>query len=503
MANVTFTLTDGWSSPTGSVEVAFEPRNTPWLNDVGKIVTPPARDPQSYALGSPVTVDLDPGPWRIRIGQRRFAFTVPAGGGPLWPMIALQAGLPVSTSEEVLTAALGSWLAGKSGVSLGSRIRPIRGIDASVTAVVTAGYTGADTYWQWDQLAGRARVCGANLSQGGSPSLGWNNISGIAPASNGNNGFDIEFWTNATTVRVWFYSGNKPDLWVMVDDMRVIPGWQYANVADGTCTLTITKDASRRKIRIGLPDTALAGFGTNAGAAVGATVPGVQVAMIGASYIQGVNIAAEGGRVTAGTVAGELTQETGWDVWRLAHSGSGYIAQGDVGTSSGPFGSPARMAALAALPALDAIMVCSTANDRPFTPAAVVAAAQSLWAAIKTARPTTPLIVTGVESGWAGDTTLAALNAALKSAAASSPAVDAFLDLRSPQIITGTGYYGSPQGDGNADVFLSGDNLHPMHAGSRYYAQRLAALLAPAQVLTGMAAASAVAATPYDGGIDE
>lgn len=504
MANVTFTLTDGWSSPTGSVEVAFEPRNTPWLNDAGGIVTPPPRDPQSYALGSPVTVDLDPGPWRIKLGQRRFAFTVPAGGGPLWPMIALQAGLPANTPEQVLNSAINAWISGKSGVSLGSRMRSIRGIDVTVTATVTSGYTAADTYWQWDQMSGHARVCGALLSAAGGPTLGWNNISGIAPAGNGNNGFDVEFWTSATTVRFWFYSGGKPDYWVMVDDMRIRPGWDYANVADGTCTLTITKDATRRKVRVGLPASALAGFGVNAGAVCSPSTPGFQLAIIGDSYIQGQSIPAEGGYVTAGTVAGELAQETGWDIWRLAHSGSGYLAQGDVATSSGPYGSPARMAALAALPALDAILVWSSVNDQAQTPAAVAAAAMSLWAAIKAARPSTPIIVTGLESGWLANTALDPINTALRTAAAASPAVAAFLDLRSPQIITGTGNVGNIQNDGNADVFLAADNLHLLHAGSRYYAQKLAALMAQSQTITGLASTTtSTPATTYDGGIDE
>lgn len=371
----------------------------------------------------------------------------------------------------------------KKSSPLSSRIRPIKGIDPTVTATITSGYTGADTYWAWNQLSGHARICGANLTQTtGDPNLGWNNIAGIAPASNGNNGFDVEFWTNATTIRFWFYAGGKPDYWVMVDDMRVRPGWDYANVADGTCTLTINKDATRRKVRVGLPASALAGFGVNSGAVCSPSVPGFQLAIIGDSYIQGQPIPAEGGYVTAGTVAGELSQETGWDVWRLAHSGSGYIAQGDVGNSTGPYGSSARMSALAALPAMDAILVWSTVNDQTQTPAAVVSAATALWSAIKAARPTTPIVVTGPESGWASNASIAPINTALKDAANASSVVAGFVDFRNPQIITGTGNVGSVQSDGNADIFIAADNLHPLHAGSRYYAQKLAALLAPIQV---------------------
>lgn len=123
MATVTFTLTDGWSSPTGSVEVAFEPRNVPWLNADGKIVaTPQPRDPQSYALGVASSVNLDPGPWRMKVGARRFAFTVPAGGGPLWPMIGLQAGLPSSTPEEVVSAAVAAWIDGQAGAAIADMV---------------------------------------------------------------------------------------------------------------------------------------------------------------------------------------------------------------------------------------------------------------------------------------------------------------------------------------------------------------------------------------------
>ena len=89
----------------------------------------------------------------------------------------------------------------------------------------------------------------------------------------------------------------------------------------------------------------------------------------------------------------------------------------------------------------------------------------------------------------------------MRNAANASPAVAAFLDLRNPQIITGTGNAGSPQNDGNADVFLAADNLHLLHAGSRYYAQKLAALLARVQVVTGIPLINP--ADYYDGGIDE
>lgn len=168
----------------------------------------------------------------------------------------------------------------------------------------------------------------------------------------------------------------------------------------------------------------------------------------------------------------------------MGQGGTGYQNPGNGTTSSpGPngmdyFGATARMNALAALPAMDLVMVWGGANDASFGTfpmATTVSRANAMWSAIKAARPNTPLIVGGIESGVypSSSADLDTLNDALSAAAVSNSAVTAYVDQRNPEKwVSGTGKLTSQTGDGNADIFVSSDGVHPTHAGWGYVAER-------------------------------
>ncbi|WP_288338237.1 hypothetical protein [uncultured Gordonia sp.] len=107
MPTVTFTLA---SLPSSTAKrLRFEPRDAPWVNTAGAVVTPDGFE-SSYPRGAAQSITLDTGPWRVRIGLSWYPFDVPAAGGDLTELItwSMPAGAPASTIAaavaEFLTA---------------------------------------------------------------------------------------------------------------------------------------------------------------------------------------------------------------------------------------------------------------------------------------------------------------------------------------------------------------------------------------------------------------
>lgn len=107
MPTVTFTLA---SLPSSTAKrLRFEPRDAPWVNTSGAVVTPDGFE-AAYPRGAVQSVTLDTGPWRVRIGLSWYPFDVPAAGGDLAELItwSMPAGAPASTIAaavaEFLTA---------------------------------------------------------------------------------------------------------------------------------------------------------------------------------------------------------------------------------------------------------------------------------------------------------------------------------------------------------------------------------------------------------------
>lgn len=375
--------------------------------------------------------------------------------------------------------------AGSSSLSraIGSSFRAAPTVTDSAVNIGTtiSGYTAVTggTAIGWASAAGKWRWIGMTPTTLPSDS-GYctNDILGLGVSNALYGPIEFEFYSDFTELRLHFWSLAKGDAWILVDDQRIsLNSYYHPNVgSDGIVTVPVTQTGGLRKWRICLHNTSFRGISVNSGARVVPTMQAApQWAVISDSWWHGgivtnsaVSVGVAGG-IGAGSLRGTFEQHTGVEIWNLAVGSTGYVNHGIVGSPNGTYGSTKRLTSLAALPAMDLIMFFGTANDSGNSGATVVAAAQTAWAAVKTARPSTPIIVVGLEhfgdtEAW-GD--LATINSALKTAAEADTNVTAFIDLRETthQFFTGTGRDGALSGSGNRDVGISNDNIHQTHFG--------------------------------------
>lgn len=372
---------------------------------------------------------------------------------------------------------------------LGSNYRPLAGVTDVVTVAWTDDTTPAATEILNTAAGHNWRYCGtAPIAPGGDSSWACNNNTSLAPDT-GLIPIVIEFYSNATDLRIVQYSAQTPiDAWVLVDDRRVSEAPVYYTVTSSVGTLLISQtDPVWHKYRICIPGF-LHSVSIDATASITETAPGVQVAVVGASWVQGGQLIADAvssgvdGFIACGNSWGEFEQQTGVDVWRCALNGTGYLNPGAATPTAGMYGSTERITALTGLPAMDLVIVFGAGNDITYDPNDVVTAANAAWTAIKAAQPAAPLIVFGAEPSLPTDPDADTLNVALEAAAASHVDVAGFFDIRNNKLITGTGYAGGATGDGNADSFISGDQLHPTAVGDRYIGAALARIISRVQL---------------------
>ena len=367
-----------------------------------------------------------------------------------------------------------------SSAPIASRYRPLQGMNATITSTISSGLSPAGTAINWWEANGNVRWCGfepEGLSS--DPTLALNNNNTFAQ-SFAFQPLVVEFWSDATDIRITGYDVGQGDVWATIDDQRITDGFIHVDFADSYYTWRLAQGTPVwHKWRLCV-SSSIYQISHNNGATMVPTSPGFQLAVIGDSYVQGnisINNAVSpgvAGRITAGNAFGEFEQKTGLDIWRCAIAGTGYVEQATFSTA-GAYGSSQRVSKLAALPQMDAVLVVGTVNDRNHSVSSVVSAANAAWTAIKAAQPEAPLIVAGPEGfGWP-DSTIDTLNDALRNAANAHSDVHSYIDLRGKNnYLSGTGYEGSPQGNGNSDVFVASDATHPTHLGSRHGAEHLA-----------------------------
>lgn len=141
------------------------------------------------------------------------------------------------------------------------------------------------------------------------------------------------------------------------------------------------------------------------------------------------------------------------------------------GATTNSYTASARVTAALACGATD-YLLCGSINDSSESTASVRAAAESLVAQIKAARPDARLWFTGVQMlPLAYNTgTNIANNTALKELAAS--VANGFIDEIGESWFSGTGRSGATANDGNRDLFCGTDSTHPTQAGHDFYAGR-------------------------------
>lgn len=319
------------------------------------------------------------------------------------------------------------------------------------------------------------------------------------PVNQINGGTRSEF-SNSTSYEVEFYvSGDrlafsllnttvKDDFRIYVDDMPLTSSWDYlsSTLYSSNCAKVQFATSRVRKVRfLSSGNISFTGVLVPGTAAIWAAPPRFRVGITGDSYAQGGFDAGADGWVSGGGLGNQLAALTGWEVLNLGQSNTGYVndAGGSIGKSA--YGSPSRLAALAALPTLDLFIVFGSGNDSGSPTGTVTTAANAFWNAVNDAHPDTPIVVAGVESGALegfDPSVMDALNAALIAAAQANPNVAGAIDMRIDPWVTGTGDAGAPAGDGNADLFISADGRHPTRAGFENLALRLADELAPIRV---------------------
>lgn len=201
--------------------------------------------------------------------------------------------------------------------------------------------------------------------------------------------------------------------------------------------------------------------------------PGARVVILGDSFAQGTGAypgSATGTFVNFGQIAAEIIGYR--DVHVVGVGGTGYLNTGLAGAYV-KFRDRLATDVFPTRPAL--VIVAGGINDDAFSPSAIRAEADLLFAAIHAGLPVAQIVVVGPWSSSGNPPAARLLNRdAIKTAAlaAGLPFIDPIADYW----VTGTGHVGDEQHDGNADTWIGPDGTHPTVIG---YA-RLGALLGTA-----------------------
>lgn len=396
---------------------------------------------------------------------------------------------------------------------LGATMSPIKGhyptgdiVINELKASAPTAYTGQVTFGPTAAPA-RFRV-GGNLAL--AETFYWNNINGndistssLSAASV--TSFEVEFWVTGTDLTIDLRNDASvtaaygvTDYRIIVDDLLMPPSTGAVATVQDDWNHTPNSSAVRyhqlqfatartRRVRLMLGLVTLVQVRIPGTSDIWPAPPRFRGASLGDSWGHA-SLGGTEGSIVAGTYPGELAIRTGWEIWNLHQGGTGYENPGAGGGTS-KYWSADRQAALAALPAMDFIMVGGGGNDASDPPEEIADLAEVMWRGIKAARPTTPLIVIGAQAPnlFSG---LDELNDALKARAAAivdgagNKVVDLFIDMwrgihgEADPWITGTsGHIEDKDGNGSRDLFITNEaiaDIHPTHAGARNIAERLA-----------------------------
>lgn len=163
----------------------------------------------------------------------------------------------------------------------------------------------------------------------------------------------------------------------------------------------------------------------------------------------------------------QLARLLGCEFWAHgALSNTGFVK------TNAPYGNYASRAQSIIDAAPDVLIVQGSVNDDAYTAGDIGTAAASLFATLTAALPNAVRISTGILSArpTAAQTGDAAKNTAIQTAAAAN----GFTYIDTAAWISGTGKVSATTGDGNADIYVYNDAIHPTRAGSAYLASRLA-----------------------------
>jgi hypothetical protein len=198
-----------------------------------------------------------------------------------------------------------------------------------------------------------------------------------------------------------------------------------------------------------------------------------KLAVYGDSYTEGAANPLQGQQVIAYSIGSMLSAGPPLIPFKCGQGGAGYI--NNPGGGKAPYTDSSRLAGLYSTGA-DIVIVIGSVNDNGQTQGAVQTAVSTVLAGIRTNMPNAKLICVGVQpepTSLAG-AAFATVNAGV-AAAASAYGVP-LIDWYNSDIITGSGNSGSLASNGNADIMIYSDGVHPVPGpGTDYEGRWLAA----------------------------
>ena len=293
---------------------------------------------------------------------------------------------------------------------------------------------------------------------------------------------DVSFKVTARRFAVVYRGTDQSDAMVWVNG-RPIAGQPIRGVGSGDSSLlnwiSITLPTRQAvTVRFAGP-TSFTGVDIPASenAKVTAKAPALTLGVLSDSYYELCSDTLCQSRGAAPALAGL----TGFRVWNMSESGTGYVAPGYggfPGYETSPFGSTKRLDGVLAAP-LDALLIGGSVNDGNRPPDAFRPAVEALLNRLDEERPDLPVVLLGLEpvpgayrTGY-WQTRANALTDTLKSMVGRHQNVVGFIDPFTNPWLTGTGSIAKPTGDGNGDKYIGSDGVHLSAAGTRYYQQRV------------------------------
>jgi len=199
------------------------------------------------------------------------------------------------------------------------------------------------------------------------------------------------------------------------------------------------------------------------------------------------------GQVGTGNVLDSFVHQLGWlmgwdDIWASGSGGTGYLSPGPADSQRVKFRDRLQSDVIKYKP--DLVILEGGFNDVSYSKEDIRKEVMLVVGAVHRALPGTKVIVL---SPWYTSAQLTEQQLSARDAIreAALPNADVYIDTYSGETfvrgnltaaatgpwITGTGAVGAPASNGNADLYVSSDRMHPTAAGHAYFAQRLASAI--------------------------
>ncbi len=279
-----------------------------------------------------------------------------------------------------------------------------------------------------------------------------------------NNSGSMSFVTDAPQLTI--EAVGQHSIQIIVDGRNVIVGGNPELVVNGNAYLTLDfTTAGGRKSRtitwLNWGGLRLSGVAVDPASTVSAPVPTfkIRACVFGDSIASGGN----GFPIIAEDFwAQRVGEMLGWsDVWNLAEGGTGYVNPGPGGSSTF-----VKLASEATSNACNLVLFWGGLNDSNDADPQIQSAALTTFKTIRAGLPNAPIVVFGLYPASSGPSaTVIGVENAIHSAVTQFDDPQTYFvpvstDPAGPWVY-GTGTVANPAGNGNADICVSNDGVHP------------------------------------------